>query len=48
MEWTDPRYAELVAWYRQESRPDAVERQTDSDGEEEVRPVRAFLTGLPT
>ncbi|MDH6114485.1 hypothetical protein P3T36_000885 [Kitasatospora sp. MAP12-15] len=43
-EWTDPRYAELVAWYRQagEDAPQAA-RDGDADSDQEATPVRAFL-----
>ncbi|WP_157536777.1 hypothetical protein [Kitasatospora mediocidica] len=42
MEWTDPRYANVVAWYREAAARQA-ETPTDPKSDEEAEMVRAFL-----
>ncbi|GGV12202.1 hypothetical protein GCM10010495_27310 [Kitasatospora herbaricolor] len=46
-EWIDPRYAELVAWYRQ-APPVEVDGLPAMNGGPPLTPRRAFLTDVPS
>ena len=48
MEWTDPRYAEVVALYRKATRTDSSTESDDQSEDRSVKPFRGFLVNHPT